>query len=87
MHVQSLGKNQTIVTVKDNNGRNIECLYSYETPVAIRCANGLFKTERKWSVTTSRHVNKFIGAVMSNVTMELPQEEFDNWNVSEHFQS
>jgi hypothetical protein len=37
MHVQSLGKNQTIVTVKDNNGHRIECLYSYETPVAVRC--------------------------------------------------
>jgi len=83
MHVQSLGKNQTIVTVKDNNGHSIECLYSYETPVAVRCVNGLFKTERKWSVTTSRHVNKFIGGDV----MELPQDEFDNWNESEHFKS
>ena len=83
MHVQSLGKNQTIVTVKDNNGHRIECLYSYETPVAVRCVNGLFKTERKWSVTTSRNVNKFIGSDV----MELPQEEFDNWNESEHFKS
>ena len=83
MHVQSLGKNQTIVTVKDNNGHSIECLYSYETQVAVRCVNGLFKTERKWSVTTSRHVNKFIGSDV----MELPQEEFDKWNEREHFKS
>ena len=56
---------------------SILVLFSYKTPVAtidsIGCA---FKTSKKWSKTTSRHINQWL----SNHTniKELPQEHFDN---------
>ena len=35
---------------------------SYETPVAARITDGsLIRTEQKYSVTTSKHINKWIG--------------------------
>ena len=49
--------NQNVITVP--NGSQI--LFSYETPVAIISANGYnFITEQFHSVTTSRHINRFM---------------------------
>ena len=40
-------------------------LFSYRTPVAAYVfGRGYVKTEKKWSVTTSRHINKWIGMDM-----------------------
>ena len=39
----------------------IKVLYSYETPVAGYDVNGAFRTNTKYSVTTSRHINKYLG--------------------------
>lgn len=36
---------------------NKTILYSYQTIVAVISPNGYFKTNRKWSVTTSKHIN------------------------------
>ena len=37
-------------------------LFSYRTPVAAYVFGvGYIKTEKYWSVTTSRHINKWIG--------------------------
>ena len=46
------------VTAK-NNGTIL--LYSYETPVAREDHNGAFKTSAKFSSTTTRHINKWLG--------------------------
>ena len=39
-------------------------LYSYETPVALIVGSGnrAYKTDRKWSVTTSKHINQWLRA-------------------------
>ena len=65
-------------------------LVSYETPVAARlfslaaendgCA--LARTSKKWSATTTRHINKWLRDTFSDTApkraMEMPQEFFDN---------
>ena len=54
--ITKLGANETQV---NNNGYLI--LYSYNTPVAVRqIASGKeWRTNKKWSVTTSKHLNKW----------------------------
>jgi len=39
----------------------IKVLYSYETPVAGFDSAGAFRTDTKYSVTTSKHINKYLG--------------------------
>lgn len=39
----------------------VSILFSYETPVAGWDNEGAFKTEEKYSKTTTRHVNKYLG--------------------------
>ena len=60
-------------------------LFSYRTPVAAYVfgkdgfGGGFVRTEKWWSVTTSRHINKWIGMDMpvsgyvSVTTEEVPQ--------------
>jgi len=57
MKVKNYGSNQTIV---EDNGCSV--LYSYETPVAliVMPGNRAYKTDRKWSVTTSKHINQWL---------------------------
>ncbi len=56
MKLESLGANQTEVEIK-----NTLVLFSYKTPVAVRHGDGTFsKTSKKWSVTTSRHINSWL---------------------------
>lgn len=72
MTVKSLGANQTEVHAGD--GRVV--FVSYETPVAALIKGEYFKTTKKWSKTTSRHVNSWIGDPTQVVTLK-PQEFFD----------
>jgi len=68
-------------------------LVSYETPVAARvfdevlidgfthkCA--LIRTSKKWSKTTTRHINKWLRDTFSDTApksaKEMPQEFFDS---------
>ena len=71
MKVKSIGSNQTEVT---SNGCRV--LYSYETPVALQGPSGkYYKTDRKWSVTTSRHINKWV--VPNSILVS--QDLLDDW--------
>jgi len=67
MDLKKLGNNETQVS---QNGYLI--LYSYNTPVAVRHhANGQeWKTSKKWSVTTSKHINKWCSKNAVFVTQE-----------------
>lgn len=60
------------------NGTRV--LFSYQTPVgAIVNEDGVFhqyKTEKKWSMTTSRHINQW--NPMGGAYGLQPQEYFDN---------
>jgi hypothetical protein len=68
-----------------NNGKEgIRVLFSYSTPVAaVIFINGLaqaIKTEKKWSNTTTRHINEWakdFPAYLNNWDTK-PQEFFDN---------
>lgn len=53
-------------------------LFSYQTPVAALLPNGAYvKTNKKWSQTTTRHINKWLADVSSSVE-ELDQAWFDS---------
>ena len=57
-------------------GLPIKVLFSYKTPVAMSDSVGLcFKTSKKWSVTTSRHINQWLAG---RPAREEKQEFFDN---------
>lgn len=52
-------------------------LFSYQTPVAYKDRLGTFyHTNKKWSNTTTRHINKWLNTTVLSAPM--PQEFFDN---------
>ncbi len=67
-----------------NMNGSLTVLFSYKTPVACVWTNGqgsraLFKTSKKWSNTTSRHISKWANMwALSEPIREQPQEYFDN---------
>jgi len=65
--VKNVGSNMTELEM---NG--IKVLYSYETPVAGFDSAGAFRTDTKYSVTTSRHINKYLGG--KDVGRIVPQQ-------------
>ena len=70
MFLKSIGNNQTQVDYRDGTS----VLFSYSTPVAALTDNGFYVTAKKWSVTTSRHIDKWLqGAAYK----EQPQEFFN----------
>lgn len=66
---------QTNMTELHANG--IKVLFSYETPVAAYStgAGQYYKTSKKWSNSTSKHINKWLSG---NNAMLQEQEFFDN---------
>ena len=84
MKVKNYGSNQTLI---EDKGCTV--LYSYETPVAlITATNRAYKTDHKWSVTTSKHINQWLrkyGFEPANKEEVLPiaQDTLDNWKESE----
>lgn len=60
MKLKKLGNNVTLIKHDD-----CEVLFSYETPVAaLRYSDHEYlKTDRFWSVTTSRHINQWLQGV------------------------
>ncbi len=71
MRLQPIASNMTQVDL--NNGYQV--LFSYKTPVACLSDNGYYRTSKFWSVTTSRHINKWLDGVLAK---EQPQEFFDS---------
>lgn len=56
MKLKAIGSNMNEVEV---NGKSV--LFSYSTPVAGYDDEGAFRTDEKFSVTTSKHINKYLG--------------------------
>ena len=57
MKLKQLGSNQTELVIDYTL-----VFFSYETPVAARLACGaLLRTDKLYSVTTSKHINKWLG--------------------------
>ncbi len=73
MKLTPIAANQNEVEL--NNGTQI--FFSYKTPVAAYLPEkGYVRTDKFWSVTTSRHINKWLQGV-TNVT-EIEQSVLDN---------
>jgi len=56
MQIKPIGSNMTELQVL-----GMSILFSYETPVAGWDGKGAFRTEQKFSATTSKHINKYLG--------------------------
>jgi hypothetical protein len=55
-------------------------LQSYSTPVAGYIPGlGFIETDRKWSVTTSKHITQWKKRMGYPLTARVPQEELNNW--------
>jgi hypothetical protein len=71
MKLAQVGSNQTVITL--HNGTKV--FFSYETPVAAYVPEqGWLKTERFYSRTTSKHINRWLpereGAVVPQATLD-----------------
>jgi len=57
MKLTNLGSNKTQIEFSDG----LIVFFSYNTPVAANLAQGGFvKTDKKWSMTTSKHINQWL---------------------------
>ena len=56
MKLRQIKNNVTELTLD-----NITIMFSYETPVAGYDDKGAFRTDTKYSVTTSRQINQYLG--------------------------
>jgi hypothetical protein len=69
MNLRPIAANQNEVTTK-----KARVLFSYRTPVAAWVDGMAYRTEKRWSVTTSRHINKWLDGTEAR---EMPQSFFD----------
>ena len=73
MKLTPIAANQTEVSINDGP----QIFFSYRTPVAAYLPEkGYVRTSKFWSVTTSRHINKWLKNV-TNVE-EIDQGVLDN---------
>ena len=71
MKVKNIGSNMTEIEVGDYT-----ILVSYQTPVACFISGrGYVRTSQKFSVTTSRHINKWLDGAACEIES---QEYFNN---------
>tara|TARA_B100001996_G_scaffold256547_1_gene199370 strand:+ start:152 stop:385 length:234 start_codon:yes stop_codon:yes gene_type:complete len=73
MKLTPIAANQTELTL--NNGTQV--FFSYKTPVAAYCSDSgkFIRTDYKWSVTTSRHINKWLD---TRIAESVDQSVLDN---------
>jgi len=71
MKLNPIASNMTELTCNDGT----KILFSYKTPVACSINGSYYKTSKKWSQTTSRHINKWLDGVIAG---QAEQEFFDN---------
>ena len=71
MQLRPIASNMTQLDLSDGTS----VLFSYQTPVACLTDNGYYRTSKKWSVTTSRHINKWLDGVLAK---DQPQSYLDN---------
>jgi len=73
---RAIGSNMTEVEHGD-----LTILYSYKTPVAFLSPNGGYRTEQKWSATTSKHISKFFSLHGYDFkgAFKLPQDDLERF--------
>lgn len=71
MNIKPIGSDQTELHLQD-----YVILFSYETPVAYlhRGSGKYYRTSKKWSRTTSKHINQWLGGVSAE---EVGQDNLD----------
>ena len=77
MKIKPIASNMTELVLNDGT----VVLFSYETPVASITPDGEHhRTEKKWSVTTSKHIGKWykFRSYDANRISIKPQDYFDN---------
>jgi len=66
------GSNQNVLILE--NGTKV--LFSYRTPVAaFHPIKGWLRTDRKWSATTTKHINKWLSGLNASI---ISQSFLDN---------
>ena len=74
MKIVEQWSNVTVIEVNDA----LQVLFSYKTPVAAWVAGrGILRTEKSWSVTTSKHINQWVAMFNRPTVTKVPQEEID----------
>lgn len=82
MKLKPLASNMTELELEDYGKTKV--LFSYQTPVAAlnlsptwyeKYGCAMIRTNKKWSVTTSKHINKWLDGAKA---VEVPQETLDN---------
>lgn len=68
LKLKPIANNMTEITLPDGK----QVLFSYQTPVASWEDGQFYKTDKFWSKTTSRHINKWAHCAVSK-----PQTYFD----------
>ena len=59
-------------------GNGFRVLQSYDQIVALQSPTGkYYRTDQKWSVTTSKHINRFVGGRANGTP--VPQSILDDW--------
>ena len=79
MKIKQIGSNQTLLII----GQRDEVLFSYETPVAGFTTKpipgsehgGWYRTDKKYSVITSKHINKYLDGVNATFIDQQTIEE------------
>lgn len=66
LNIKNVGSNMSELEV---GGKSI--LFSYQTPVAGWDDQGAFRSEDFFSVTTSKHINKYLGG--KDIGRKVPQ--------------
>lgn len=69
MKLRNAGSNQTEVEIHGNI-----VFFSYQTPVAANVNGKFYRTEQRHSVTTSKHINRWLDGRNADLK---PQEWFD----------
>ena len=79
--LKNLGANKTLLIYP--NG--FEQFFSYETCVACFSPSDKthFRTSKKWSVTTSKHITQYLRESEAENVKEKEQEFFDNLQIGE----
>ena len=68
MQLRQIASNMTQLDLSDGT----QVLFSYKTPVACYDNGRYYRTATKWSVTTSRHINKWLDGVnATTVDLEM----------------
>tara|TARA_Y100001970_G_C13443328_1_gene466827 strand:- start:64 stop:318 length:255 start_codon:yes stop_codon:yes gene_type:complete len=78
MQIKPIASNMTELTFTPKETTaygDFSVLYSYSTPVAGYSDEGAFRTDKYYSVTTSKHINKYLGG--KHIGKVVPQSYID----------